>query len=153
VGRRNATNVNCYYINLGTSGSDNNAFSLRHNASNDATFASGVVIRFRDGSGNINTMGYTDTSITNKLRTFRLGGATNKIFSNGVEQSLTVPVGSNTGQSFADVTASATVGIGIVQGTGSALGTQWNKMMLITDPLTESEMTSLLQYCTEEGMI
>src|SRR5690606_27754031 len=153
VFRRNATNQNLIIINLGVTGSDNNAFSLRHNGSNDATLANGVVIRHVDGDGNVSVMGVVDTSIAHKLRTFRLGGATNQIFTNGVEETLSVPSGSNAGQTFADVPSPTNCTVGNAIGVTTVNGNQHARMLLVTDHLTTEELANLVTYCTEEGMI
>lgn len=149
--RRNATNQMCIPLAIGNTASANSSLSFRHNGSSNSPF-SHVNIRYVDGAGVVNTMGFVDTSITHKLRTFRLGNGSNQILTNGVAETLIV-TGSNTGQTFTDVSSPNSSSIGRDRAGGTLNGNQHGRFLLITDTLTDDEMASLIQYCTEEGMI
>jgi hypothetical protein len=149
--KKPATNQTCIMLAIGNTATVNSSLSFRHNASNLSPF-NNVLVRYVDGSGVVNTMGFVDTSIDYKLRTFRMGNGSNQILTNGVVETLTV-TGSNTGQTFTNVSSPNTSSIMRDRAGGTTNGNGDARFMLITDTLTNDEMASLIQYCQEEGMI
>lgn len=111
-------------------------------------------IRHVDSLGNISTMGVTDTTVAAwKMYTFRLGGSSNKIYINNVEQSLTV-VGSNTGQCFDDIAAGMDQAcIGRIRATGSLAAAQWQRGLIITKHLSDANRALLMDYMQRISMI
>jgi hypothetical protein len=118
---------------------------------NHATCANCIAIIENDASANVSLVGVANSSTDWTYITYRLGvdGAWD-IFVGGVEQTLTVVSGSNTGNCFNDLTGVNSVRIGRIQGgTATPLtvrdGTQDMKSILFTAP-SETNFSNISTY-------
>jgi len=152
--REGATRQN-YIFNAASSGAVNNRLLCRHLPSSDGTNPNFMCIEYTSSGGTVNRIGFTDTGgQTFRLITFKLGGASNKIYVNGVEQVLTVASGANSGWCFDDLAVGKdSITMGRVLSSSQLQGFTYAKMCMVTRPLTDAQRAEILAYVQSEGMI
>ncbi len=154
VALKNAASSRVFFLAVSQLGVANNRIALQHLGSG-ASPANIVSIEVVDGAGSTSLYGFTDTNTTAwKVYSFRLGGASNKIYMNGVEQSLTVSSGSNSGQCFDDLGASTDqMCIGRWRYSSSIAALQKQRGLIITKHLSDANRALLVDYMQRVGMI
>lgn len=155
VARKNANTSRVIMLSASQAATANNQLVLQWNPSNVAP-NNLLHATFTDASGNISTMGYTDTDVTPwSMFSFRLGGTgPNKIYKNGVEQTLTT-TGSVDNFCYDDVSA----GIDIMrvartsQSGTSVAAVQRQRDIFITTHLSDADRAKLVTYSQNNGTI
>ena len=154
VARKNAASSRVYFLGVSQLGSANNQIAMMHSGSG-ATPPNFLSFECVNGAGTLSRYGITDTSVTAwRMVTFKMGGSTNKIYVNNVEQSLTLNTGSNVGQCFDDLgSGTDQMCLGRLRGSTSLAGVQHQRLIIITRPLSDANRALLLDYCQRIGAV
>jgi hypothetical protein len=150
--RKPTANSTALIFSIHNTANSNNRMTLAWLPGNHATCANCIAFVENDGSAAVSLVGVANSSVDWTYITFRLGvtGQVNKIFVNGVEQTLTTVSGSNTGHGFDEIASVNAVRIARIQGGtttpfASANGTQDMKSILFTTP-AETNFSNISTY-------
>lgn len=142
-------------LSITQSSTNNSRFVFQHLGS-AGTVPNLLGYEYVDAAGVSNVVGIVDTSWgTFRVVSYRLGTGGNKLYVNGVEQTLTVYSGANTGQSLNLITATSNnVRLGRIQSSTSVQGTtDWLEFGL-TGHLSDADRQEyIVDYATAKGLI
>lgn len=155
VAQKNAGSSRVIFLGVSQISSDNYQIRLQHLGSGMSP-ANSLSIHYIDSAGAASIYGITDTlGISNwRMVTFRLGGSSNKIYVNNVEQTLSVSSGSNSGQCFDDISAGMNTGrIARISASTAVSCAQKQRGIIITKHLSDANRELLVDYMQRVGMI
>lgn len=155
IARKNANTSRVIFLSASQAATANNQLVLQWQPSNAAP-NNLCHVTFTDGSGNTSTMGYTDTDVTPwAMRSFRLGGAgPNKIYKNGVSQTLTT-TGSSNNFCYDDIAGGVDIArIARTSQSGTSVAAaQRQRDILITTHLSDWGRNKLVRYFQIRGSV